>query len=112
MDRFVPGLGYESQDDAGWIFPTQTGVTIPLYRMHSQTDHFYHSPRYLCVARHRWVCLLYPDLRQYPAVPPLQASGPFLHHILGRGSEHVIHRGLCGGGDPMLRVTRYHGYIE
>lgn len=41
MDRFVPGLGYESQGDAGWIFPTQTGVTIPLYRMHSQTDHFY-----------------------------------------------------------------------
>ncbi|OSX67059.1 hypothetical protein POSPLADRAFT_1051214 [Postia placenta MAD-698-R-SB12] len=43
MEAAVSSEGYTSQGNAGWVFTTQVGATIPLYRLFNSaiTDHFY-----------------------------------------------------------------------
>ncbi|KAF8917590.1 hypothetical protein CPB85DRAFT_1284797, partial [Mucidula mucida] len=43
MENAVANLGYQSEGDAGLLFPTQVAFTTPLYRAYSQSavDHFY-----------------------------------------------------------------------
>ncbi|OSX67076.1 hypothetical protein POSPLADRAFT_1127110 [Postia placenta MAD-698-R-SB12] len=43
MEAEVDTGGYTSQGNAGWVFTTEVGATIPLYRLYNleHTDHFY-----------------------------------------------------------------------
>ncbi|EED85182.1 predicted protein [Postia placenta Mad-698-R] len=60
MEAAVTFFGYTSQGNAGWVFTTQVGATIPLYRLYNgaNADHFYttnETERDTAVSQDRYV---------------------------------------------------------